>query len=132
MNEQVLALIEQIKERFEEAQNTSKYLTGRVFTEQDVIDRIAHGGPLIAHNFSTKEGLEYEFFTNNHLFGYKLFPIEVIPVTMQMPLAVVPREGCEDGIIDSYDKYRAVFKDSICLWSLDQIIEVMAKHLING
>ena len=131
MNEQVLALIEQIKERFEEAQNTSKYLNGRVLTEQDVIDRIAHGGPLIAHNFSTKEGLEYEFFTTNHLFGYKLFPMEVIPVTMHMPLGVVAREGCEDGIINTYDKYKVVFKDSIRLWSLDHILEIMCKHLIN-
>ncbi len=52
------------------------------------------------------------FFTTDHIQSEREdgnVPGEFIPTTYTIPQRVVPRKGCDDGIVDSKEKWKVVY-----------------------
>lgn len=49
------------------------------------------------------------FFSDDHIFGYKVMPKTFVPGTTQFPMSVAPRECVPDGIISTIEQYIEVF-----------------------
>lgn len=115
--------------------NGKPYLTGNIYSKEQVNEILASSKGITSHEFSLTnengETINYEFFSNNHIFAYKVLPIKTLSCSMVTPLDVVPREGCEDGIIDNFDKYKAVFsrnEDVKRIFSLDELLDVLVAY----
>lgn len=101
---------------------------GVIYNKQEV-DQIFRTGSRITsvcytHPITNKE---YEFFTNNHIFGYPSLGESFCPCSLTIPGECVPREGCEDGIMNSFDKYAAVHNNTdFYIWSIDELLDLLA------
>lgn len=49
------------------------------------------------------------FFSDDHIFGYKVLPDDFVPCTGSFPTSVTPREDFPDGKIDTIEKYIELF-----------------------
>jgi hypothetical protein len=68
------------------------------------------------------------FFTDNHCFGNGQLPSGWVPCSQSFPLMVTPREGLEDGVIDTIEKFVSVFEsDAKQITSMDELLEILNK-----
>jgi hypothetical protein len=66
------------------------------------------------------------FFTTDHCFGVYVMPDDFVPCTTQFPTYVTPRPGCEDGVVDTVEKYLSVFKeDATQITSIEELCEYL-------
>lgn len=64
------------------------------------------------------------FYTDNHLFGYKVLSNDFVPCTSVFPMKVSPREGVESGLINTAQQYELVFhKDDYQLTNTQQLVD---------
>lgn len=111
------------------------HIKGVVYSREEA-ERILSGegrNNITGITWSDDLGNEAEFFTNNHLFGYPHLGDDFCPCSMSTPMSCVPRPGCEDGIINSVDKYLAVHKRALMIWSMDELIDFLAQRgMVDG
>ena len=80
-----------------------------VLTLEEAKQRLAAGN-LNVMTLSTV-GFEHEYycFTDNYCFGGNLLPYHIVPACTTLPIMVAPREGVEEGIVDTIEKLMRVF-----------------------
>lgn len=105
------------------------YIDGKVLSKEEVNERFKHASSITVHTF-TINNQQYEFFSNNHIFGHGLWPIKVESSTFTIPLTVNPREGLEGGLVSNVDEYFNVFKPYLILFSFDEVLETMLDGLV--
>ena len=49
------------------------------------------------------------FFVSSHVFGCGVLPKSYVPITFTVPSEIVPRPGCETGVIRTIDDYLDLF-----------------------
>lgn len=101
------------------------HTTGGVYEDAAEINKvISPSGRLTIHDFNFK-GKDYIFFSNNHLFGYKVLPIQVGSCSTGFPYSVVPREGLESGNVFTIEDYLIVHgKNKTVIWGVDDLIDL--------
>lgn len=70
--------------------------------------------------------VEYMFFTNNHLFGYGMFPSSMVSCSTQLPLSVVPRETIPTGEVTTLELYLALQgENKHVVWSIYELMDLL-------
>jgi hypothetical protein len=68
------------------------------------------------------------FFSDNHCFGNGQLPPDWVPCSQVFPSMVTPREGLEDGLIDTIEKFVSVFQSGDHqVTSMDELLEILNK-----
>lgn len=117
---------EQWKEFFKTG-NGKPHCAGRVLSKAEVTSIFKDpNGTITSITYQDDLGNVAEFFSDNHIFGYPELGPDFISSTMLTRQPCVPRPGCEDGNINSLDKYHAVFKVELSIWSEDELIDFLA------
>lgn len=108
---------------------------GEVLTREQVKQRVKK--TLISHTeiLLGPEGHErigVRFYSTNHLFGYPILPKNFVPCTSTIPYRVAPREGFEEGCLDTAaDLLRF---DDFCspeqhvIESLDELVDYLNQY----
>lgn len=66
------------------------------------------------------------FFSDDHCFGVHVLPEHFVPCTMEFPRRIVPREGLEDGWVDTIEKYIRIFqKDCEQITSIEELVDFL-------
>ena len=99
---------------------------GVIYTEEQVDEIIKRGERITSICYTDDDGKDHEFFTNNHIFAYPAMGNYWCSCSMGFPISVVPRPGCEDGIIDNFAKYKVVHGSDFYMWSYDELIDYLA------
>ena len=64
------------------------------------------------------------FYTDSYTFGLNVLPRSFVPSMTSLPMSVAPREGVEQGIINTEEQFYTVF---VCpekfVQTLDELIE---------
>lgn len=122
---------------------TKKHLGGNVLTEQEIINFYndvksgkEYRNGLCEHSLSLgSDNNEYSgvsFFTHNHLYGYTIIPEDFCSCSFSIPGRCVARPGCEDGIMDSFDKYKAVHGKGVrYLYSVQALVDFIVDEYPN-
>ena len=105
------------------------YIDGKVLSKEEINERFKHASSITVHTFTINDQ-HYEFFSNNHIFGHGLWPVEVTSTTFTVPLTAEPREGLESGLVNNVDEYFDVFKPYLILFSFDEVLETMLDGLV--
>lgn len=120
-----------------------KHLYGEVLTEQQVIGYFEQCKffstvrGLTSHSFSLHSlpNTDYDevvFFSRNHLYGYQTIPEDFTSCSFGIPGHCVARPGCEDGVIDTFDKYKAVHGHKTrYLWSIQELVDFIIDEYPN-
>lgn len=105
----------------------SPHIKGVIYSHEEV-ENILKGNRnnITAVTYTKDDENQVEFFTNNHILGYPFLGDDFCPCSMSTPITAVPRPGCEDGVLDSVDKYNAVFNRTRHIWSMDELIDFLA------
>lgn len=78
-----------------------------MLTSEEAFERAKVTKTLIVQSFRTRQAF---FFSDSHCFSYKgIDKTCLVPTTLVFPTYVVPRDGLEDGIVDTVEKYIFVF-----------------------
>lgn len=114
-----------------------RHLAGVVYSKEQTDELLKQPrGNITGMIYSNEEGEEeetVEFFTNNSLVWYPHIESLFCSCSMTTPMDCVERPGCEDGIINTLDKYQVVFKRTRYLWSVDEVIDFLAtKYRVTG
>lgn len=99
-----------------------KQTQGVITTEQALVR--SHHSKTLVTCVSQKHGVY--FFTDNHCFGYPYLPNDFVPCTSSFPMKVAPREGLEDGWIQTIEQYIAVFHyDEKQISTLEELVALI-------
>lgn len=109
--------------------NGKKHIAGVIYTREQVDEILQSSNKSIVeityhrddHDFNT----DVAFFTNNHIFAYPYLGDKFGSCTMAVPPLCIPRPGCEDGVMNTFEKYSVVHKRSKTLWSEDELIDFL-------
>lgn len=64
------------------------------------------------------------FYTDSYTFGLNVLPKSFVPSMTSLPMSVAPREGVEQGIINTEEQFYAVFAyHETFVQSLDELLE---------
>lgn len=99
---------------------------GVIYNKEQVNEILSKpGGRITEIIYTDDKGDDVTFFTNNHLFGYPHLGDDFCPCSMTLPISCVARPGCEDGVINSLDKYIAVHPRDKILYSYDELLDYL-------
>jgi hypothetical protein len=117
------------KEQLLNASTTGKRSHGRpllgVLTKQQAEERVRSKGRLtsISNRYDENEVL---FFSDDHCFGVGVLPDGWVSSSSTLPNTVVPREGLEDGIVNTVDKNLFIFhKQARVIQSIEELVEYL-------
>lgn len=101
-----------------------KEYKGVLTTEETKQHSVVHNR-IVTHQTSFDD-FKYFFFSDDHGFGHGVLPDDFVPCTAYLPLEVTPREGLEDGIVDTVEKYMFIFcKDKKQINSIEELCEYL-------
>lgn len=73
------------------------------------------------------------FFTDDYCMGLNVLPKHYVSSSTTIPIQVAPREGLEDGIVDSVDKFIQIFEsERRLIESMDDLLEVLNSNKFTG
>lgn len=113
---------------------------GEVLTEAEVIDFFNMHGSVRSHASITSHSFcfryidhpdydEVMFFSRNHLFGYKVLPSDFVACSFGANGNCVAREGVEDGVMDTFDKWKVVHGErKRFIFSLDELVDFLVNE----
>lgn len=111
--------VEKVKRLLQSVGFKGKYVAEGVLSREEAKSRAQRTGTVII--ISSMKDKTF-FYSDDHCFGYKVLPDNFVPCTTSLPMSVVAREGLEDGIIDTLEKYESVFCDGYTrIESLEQL-----------
>lgn len=95
---------------------------GVLTTEEAKLYLRDHRGLICISNVYTNQF----FFSDDHCFGVYVLPDEWVPCTSKIPQLAKEREGLEDGIIDTVEKYNFVYnKDNHQITTIDELVKIL-------
>jgi len=69
---------------------------------------------------------EKYFFTDSYNFGYGILPEHFTWACVNFPIVVQPRNGLEDGVVDTMSKFKQVFLDDVeQINTVDELINLV-------
>lgn len=91
---------------------------------EEEIQKRGHGG-VVTKSSVSKNGKDYYFFVDNHIFGSDLIWNVFCSCSQYLPSTCVPRPGLEDGIIDTFEKYIFIYhKDDVLIESMEELLNL--------
>lgn len=72
---------------------------------------------------------EKYFFTDSYGFGYGVLPDHFTASSINFPIRVQPREGLEDGVVDTMFKFKQIFFDDMKqINTVDELVNICNQH----